>query len=63
MNVHMYMYMYVHVGIQCSYIYMYVYAPNLVLVISYYYGLRLQKNVVILWNDVKIASYTHDIRE
>ena len=42
MNVHMYMY--VHVGIQCSYIH--VHAPNVVLVISYYYGLRLQKNVV-----------------
>ena len=36
--------MYVHVGIQSSYIH--VHAPNLVLVIRYYYGHRLQKNVV-----------------
>ena len=47
--------MYVHVGIQCSYIH--VHAPNLVLVISYYYGLRLdcRKMRLILWSDVKIA--------
>ena len=40
MNVHMY------VGIQCSYIH--VHAPNLVLAISYYYGLLLQKNADIM---------------